>query len=45
VLDRGEVDLQPFDVVVQRGSNHTWVNRAGENALLMAVLVNAGLGG
>lgn len=45
VLDRGEVDLQPFDVVVQRGSNHAWVNRGGENALLMAVLVDAGIDG
>ena len=45
VVDHGEVDLQPFDVAVQRGSNHSWINRGVENALLMAVLVDAGLGG
>jgi mannose-6-phosphate isomerase-like protein (cupin superfamily) len=41
VLDDGEVDLKPFDVVVQRGTNHAWVNRGREDALLMAVLVDA----
>jgi hypothetical protein len=41
VLDNEEVDLQPFDVVVQRGTNHAWVNRGTEDALLMAVLVDA----
>ena len=39
VLDKEERDLKPFDVVVQRGTNHAWVNRGSENALLMAVLV------
>ena len=38
VLDTEEVDLQPFDVVIQRGTNHAWVNRGTEDALLMAVL-------
>jgi quercetin dioxygenase-like cupin family protein len=41
MLDDGEVDLQPLDVVVQRGTNHAWVNRGTEDALLMAVLVDA----
>jgi mannose-6-phosphate isomerase-like protein (cupin superfamily) len=41
VLDEGEVDLKPFDAVVQRGTNHAWVNRGKETALLMAVLVSA----
>jgi mannose-6-phosphate isomerase-like protein (cupin superfamily) len=41
VLDEGEVDLKPFDAVVQRGTNHAWVNRGSEPALLMAVLVSA----
>ena len=27
VLDKGEIELQPFDAVVQRGTNHAWVNR------------------
>ena len=41
LLDRGEVDLKPFDVVVQRGTNHAWVNKGKEPALIAAVLVDA----
>ncbi|MNP16249.1 hypothetical protein D3C76_1086370 [compost metagenome] len=41
VLDEGEVDMNPFDVVIQRGTNHSWVNRGAVDALLMAVLVDA----
>lgn len=42
VLDKDERDLKPFDVVIQRGTNHAWVNRGTEDALLMAVLVDDG---
>jgi hypothetical protein len=42
VLDKEERTLKPFDCVVQRGTNHAWVNRGRENALLMAVLVDDG---
>ena len=41
LLDRGEVDLQPFAVVVQRGTNHAWVNKGKEPALIAAVLIDA----
>ncbi|MGH7914581.1 MAG: cupin domain-containing protein [Candidatus Binataceae bacterium] len=41
LLDKGEVDLKPFDLVVQRGTNHGWVNRGAEPALLAAVLIDA----
>jgi mannose-6-phosphate isomerase-like protein (cupin superfamily) len=41
MLDDGEVDLKPLDVVVQRGTNHAWVNKGTQNALLMAVLIDA----
>jgi quercetin dioxygenase-like cupin family protein len=41
LLDQGEVDLKPFDVVVQRGTNHGWVNRGTEPALFAAVLIDA----
>jgi mannose-6-phosphate isomerase-like protein (cupin superfamily) len=41
LLDKGEVDLKPFDVVVQRGTNHAWVNKGKEPALLAAVLIDA----
>ena len=43
VLDRDEVDLKPFDVVVQRGTNHAWINRGKEPALLAVVLMEATL--
>jgi NAD(P)H-dependent flavin oxidoreductase YrpB (nitropropane dioxygenase family) len=39
--DAGEVALSPFDVVVQRGTNHYWLNHGAEPALLRRVLVDA----
>jgi mannose-6-phosphate isomerase-like protein (cupin superfamily) len=44
LLDEGEVDLKPFDVVIQRGTNHAWINRGAEPALLVAVLLDADAG-
>ena len=41
ILDEEEIDLKPFDVVVQRGTNHAWVNNGNEPALLIAVLVDS----
>jgi quercetin dioxygenase-like cupin family protein len=41
LLDEDEVDLQPFDVVIQRGTNHAWINKGNETALLAAVLIDA----
>ena len=41
ILDKGEVALKPFDVVVQRGTNHAWENRGSKRALLLAVLIDA----
>jgi mannose-6-phosphate isomerase-like protein (cupin superfamily) len=41
LLDKGEVNLRPFDVVVQRGTSHAWVNKGKEPAVLAAVLVDA----
>ena len=41
ILDKGEVDLKPFDVVVQRGTNHAWINKGKEPALIAAVLIDA----
>lgn len=42
LLDDGEAkSLKPGDVVIQRATNHAWVNRGAETALLVAVLVNA----
>ena len=41
VLDEDEVDLKPFDVVIQRGTNHAWINRGSTPALLAAILIDA----
>ena len=41
LLDVGEVQMKPFDVLIQRGTNHGWVNCGPEPALLVAVLVDA----
>ncbi len=43
LLDDDEVQLQPFDVVVQRGTNHAWINNGTEPALLIAVLIDAAI--
>ena len=40
-VHKGEVDLKPFDVVIQRGTNHAWVNKGDETAVLVAVMVEA----
>ena len=42
VLDKEERDLEPFDVVIQRGTNHAWINTGDVEALLMGVLVDDG---
>jgi hypothetical protein len=41
LLDIGEVEMKPFDVLIQRGTYHGWVNYGEEPALLLAVLVDA----
>jgi hypothetical protein len=41
VLDTEERLMKPFDVVIQRGTNHAWVNRGTEDALLLSVLIDA----
>ncbi len=41
ILDHGEVEMEPMDVVVQRGTNHAWVNHGDEPAVLAGVLIDA----
>ena len=41
ILDEEEINLKPFDVVVQRGTNHAWVNNGNDPALLISVLVDS----
>lgn len=43
VLEEERTILEPFDTVVQKGTNHAWVNLSPEPALLVAVLLDASL--
>jgi hypothetical protein len=40
ILDKGEVHLKPFDVVIQRQTNHAWVNLGEEPVLCVGVLID-----
>lgn len=40
LLDEADVPMQPFDVVIQRGTNHAWANTGDTTATMMAVLVD-----
>lgn len=40
LVDNGEVELKPYDVVIQRGTNHAWVNSWPEPALMAFVLID-----
>lgn len=41
LLDEGEVTLKQGDLVVQRGTNHDWVVRGEEPALIAVVMLGA----
>ena len=41
ILDDAETILDPYDVVIQRETNHAWENLSDEPALMLAVLVDS----
>jgi mannose-6-phosphate isomerase-like protein (cupin superfamily) len=41
IMDEGETKLGPGDILVQRGTNHSWSVRGDEPCIIAAVLVNA----
>jgi quercetin dioxygenase-like cupin family protein len=41
IMDKGETLLMPGDVLVQRGTNHSWSVRGNEPCVSAAVLVSA----
>jgi naringenin degradation protein FdeH len=41
VLDDEERLMRPGDILIQRGTNHSWANRSGEVALVLFVLLDA----
>lgn len=40
VLDRGETTVRAGDVIIQRGTNHAWANRADTNCRVAFVLID-----
>jgi hypothetical protein len=41
IMEKGETLLGPGDVLVQRGTNHSWSVRGNESCIVAAVLVSA----
>lgn len=41
LLDEGDVDLKAGDVVVQRATNHAWMNRGAVNCRIAFILIDA----
>ncbi len=41
VMEHGETLLKPGDVMIQRGTNHSWSVRGNEPCVLAAILINA----
>jgi len=41
VLDDSQVVMYPGDVMVQRGTNHAWVNRSDDYCTMAFVLIDA----
>jgi mannose-6-phosphate isomerase-like protein (cupin superfamily) len=41
LMDDSEIHLKPGDVVVQRGTNHAWVNRGNTPCQVVFILVDA----
>ena len=41
VMEEGEVLLHAGDCIVQRGTNHAWVNKSDKPCLLAAILIDA----
>jgi uncharacterized cupin superfamily protein len=41
LLDDSEIHLKPGDVVIQRGTNHAWVNRGNTPSQVAFILVDA----
>jgi quercetin dioxygenase-like cupin family protein len=41
LMDEGETLLKPGDILIQRGTNHSWSVRGNEPCIVAAVLVSA----
>jgi mannose-6-phosphate isomerase-like protein (cupin superfamily) len=41
LMEDSEIALKPGDCIVQRGTNHAWVNKSGKPCVLAAILIDA----
>ena len=41
IMDKGETLLKPGDILIQRGTNHSWSVRGNEPCIVAAVLIGA----
>ena len=41
IMENGETLLKPGDIMIQRGTNHSWSVRGKEPCILAAILINA----
>lgn len=41
VMEEGEILLRTGDCIVQRGTNHAWVNKSDKPCVLVAILIDA----
>ena len=40
IMDEGETTVRAGDIVIQRGTNHGWANRSGNNCRIVFVLID-----
>jgi quercetin dioxygenase-like cupin family protein len=40
IVDKGETTVRAGDIVVQRGTNHAWANRSGQNCRIAFILID-----
>ncbi len=40
-MEEGEIDLKPGDCIVQRGTNHAWINKGEVPCTIAAILIDA----
>ena len=41
MLDEGEILMRPGDVLIQRGTNHSWSNRTDQSCRIAFILIDA----
>jgi hypothetical protein len=44
ILDHGETTVRAGDIVIQRGTNHGWANRSGNNCRIAFILIDGQYG-